>query len=137
MNINNINRYLNIKNNFIRTYVLSFLIDIIVSSKNKNIENIIIEHLDNENIPEKEKCRWMLKLYNNKHEFWKYVLYKLYMKNKNIIANPIISQFIEEDRKALIPSPDGRLIPKTPIEQEIEKINQTQKYNNIHIDTLL
>ena len=72
--------------------------------KNKNIENIIIEHLDNENIPEKEKCRWMLKLYNNKHEFWKYVLYKLYMKNKNIIANPIISQFIEEDRKTLIPS---------------------------------
>lgn len=137
MSMENIFNYIGINSNFIRTYILSFLVDIIISSKDKNIENIVVEYLDDEGVPEKEKCRWMLKLYNNKHEFWKYVLYKLYMKNKNIIANPIISQFIEEDRKTLIPSPDGRLIPKTPIEQEIEKINQTQKYNNIHIDTLL
>lgn len=131
--------YLKNKSEVVCDYVLTFAVAIIASQKyqQKELEWIVINHLKTHDISENKRCLLFEKLYHSKHEFWRCLFRLMYEKNKGIVGNSTMSKIIEEERIKIWLSSDGRLISKTNIEQEIEKIESIRKYEDIHIDTLL
>ncbi len=126
-------------NTYIKPYVLSFLIEALTNPKSNNtmFENIVADYINDNDFSLEQKCRWLIDLYKSHHELWQYILHSLYTLDPNIIANSMLSQIIDEEREKILLQNHDRIIPKTKIEIEIEKINSIKNYTDIHIDTLV
>ncbi len=140
-----IEEYLNGKSDLLKYYTLIFLIDAIgISEKNLErktaFEDIFLEYItkNRDTLSEGEICKLFKRVYKNKdNNMWRYTLKILHDGNANILANEILAEIMEWERRKNKPVNDGRLISKTDIEQEIEKIRYRDKFRDITVNSLV